>query len=309
MPAARQWPTPRPSVPRQNLEQTPEADPEHSGPVLQRIILGARLRQFREDRQIGRKQAADTIRGSESKISRLELGRTGFKIRDVEDLLTLYGVRAKPQREAMLALAQQASQQPWWQPYRDVVPGWFEQYLSLERDAQVIRAYEPCHIPGLLQTADYARAVIENGRGDVASVEVGERVELRLRRQELLWNRQPSPPRLWAVLDEAAVRRPAGTPDIMRRQLRHLVDMAAHPYVRIFVVPFSAGQRGAVGVPFSILRFPGALLPDLVYVESFAQAAYPERPEELRHYWHLMNTLATEALSPDDTVKLLRQLG
>jgi transcriptional regulator with XRE-family HTH domain len=280
----------------------------HAGPYFQRIVLGTRLRQLREDRRIGRRQAADTIRSSESKISRLELGRTGCKTRDVADLLTLYGVTAEPERETLLSLARQAGQSPWWQPYRDVVPGWLEPYLSLEQDARVIRAYEPCHIPGLLQTADYARAVIRQCQPDAPAAEIEQRVSLRLRRQYLLASRRPDPPQLWAVIDEAALRRPAGSQATMSAQLRHLVDMASRPNVRIFVVPFSAGQPGAVGVPFSILRFTGHLIPDLVYIEYRTGAAYPESPRETGHYWHLMNDLATEALSPDRTARLVRQI-
>jgi transcriptional regulator with XRE-family HTH domain len=273
-----------------------------------RIVLGARLRRLREHRRISRKQAADAIRGSESKISRLELGRTGYKGRDVADLLTLYGVAEPPERELLLALARQASQPPWWQPYRDVVPDWFEHYLSLEQDAKSIRTYEPCHVPGLLQTADYARAVIRHRHPDASEDQIEQRVSLRLTRQDVLWHRRSGPPQLWAVLDEAALRRPAGTTATMRGQLRQLIEMAGRPHVRIFVVPFSAGQRGAVGFPFSILRFPGELIPDVVYIEYLALAAYPEKPAEIRYYWHLMNAVATQAQSPAQTAGLLSQL-
>ena len=279
----------------------------HGGPHLRRILLGSRLRELREGRRIGRRQAADAIRGSESKISRLELGRIGYKVRDVEDLLTLYGITAEPERETLLALARQASRPPWWQPFRDVVPGWLEPYLSLEQDASVIRAYESCHVPGLLQTADYARAVIRHGHPGAPEAEIEQRVSLRMLRQHLLASRQPAPPQLWAVLDEAVLRRPAGSPAIMRAQLRHLISIATQPHVRIFLVPFSAGQPGAAGVPFTILRFPGQLIPDFVYVEYLTGAAYPDAPGEVGYYWHLMNALATEALSPGDTIRLIRQ--
>lgn len=294
-------------MPATSGQESPPEELGQAGPHLQRIVLGARLRQLRENQQVGRRQAAAAIRGSESKISRLELGRIGYKVRDVEDLLTLYGITEEPERGTLLTLARQASQPPWWQPYRDVVPAWFESYLSLEQDARIIRAYEPCHIPGLLQTADYARAVISLGHTADRDADIEQRVSLRLHRQHLLASRQPSPPQLWAVLDEAALRRPAGSAATMRLQLRHLIDMASQPHVRIFVVPFSVGQPGAVGVPFTILRFPGELIPDLVYAEGLTHAAYPETPAEIRYYWHLMNALATEALSADDTVKLIEQ--
>jgi transcriptional regulator with XRE-family HTH domain len=288
--------------------EAPLAELSHAGPHLLRAVLGARLRELRERQQIGRRQAADAIRGSESKISRLELGRIGYKVRDVADLLTLYGMTAEAERETLLALARQASKPSWWQPYRDVVPAWFESYLSLEEDAHVIRCYEPCYLPGLLQTADYARAVIRQGHPGARDAEIERRVNLRLRRQHLVVRRQPNPPQLWAVLDEAALRRPAGSPGTMRAQLRHLIDMACRPHVRVFVVPFSVGQRGAVGAPFTIIRFPGELIPDLVYAEHLTSAAYVEAPDEVRYYWHLMNALATEALGPDETMEFVERL-
>jgi transcriptional regulator with XRE-family HTH domain len=293
------------------VSESPLVDLEDSGPEFMRIVLGARLRRLREYRQISRKQAADAIRGSESKISRLELGRTRYKGRDVADLLTLYGVAERPEREVLLALARQASQPPWWQPYRDVVPDWFEHYLSLEQDARSIRTYQPCHVPALLQTADYARAVIRHRHPDAADGEIEQRVSLRLSRQHVLWQRRlsgASPPRLWAVLDEAALRRPAGSAATMRGQLRKLIEMAGQPHVRIFVVPFSAGQHGAIGFPFSILRFPGELIPDVVYIEYLALAAYPEKPAEIGYYWHLMNAVATQAQPSGQTAGLLNQL-
>ena len=287
--------------------EAPLAELSHAGPHLMRAVLGARLRQLREGRQIGRRQAADAIRGSESKISRLELGRIGYKVRDVADLLTLYGMTAEAERETLLVLAREASKPPWWQSCRDVVPAWFESYLSLEQDAHVIRCSEPCYVPGLLQTADYARAVIRRGHPGAPEAEIERRVSLRLRRQDLVASSEPTPRQLWAVLDEAALRRPAGSRGTMRAQLRHLIDMAGQPHVRIFVVPFSVGQSGAVGAPFSILRFPGELIPDLVYAEHLTTAAYVEAPDEVRYYWHLMNALATEALGPDETAQFMER--
>jgi transcriptional regulator with XRE-family HTH domain len=288
--------------------ESPLPDLARTGPHLQRIMLGARLRQLREDSRIDRKAAASAIRGSESKISRIETGRNGCKVRDVEDLLTLYRVTAGPERQVVLDMALQAGRPPWWAPYRDVVPDWFEHYLSLEQDACGIRSYEPCHIPGLLQTADYARAVIEHGNPGANAREIGQRVNLRLRRQHMLWDRRPSPAKLWAVIDEAALRRPAGTAATMRGQLRHLIEVASQPDIRVCVLPFNVGQAGAVGFPFSILRFPGELIPDVVYIECLTHAAYLEKQAEIRYYWHLMNGLATEASSPGETVSLLAQI-
>jgi transcriptional regulator with XRE-family HTH domain len=289
------------------MQEVPSAGLGQAGPHLQRIVLGARLRELREAQHIGRRQAASAIRGSESKISRLELGRIGYKIRDVADLLTLYGVTAESEREMLLELAKLASQAPWWQPYRDVVPGWIEPFLGLEQDARVIRIYESSRIPDLLQTPDYARAVMRHSCPDASAAEIEQRVRLRLRRQHLLASRQPAPPQLWVVLDEAALHRSAGSAATMRTQLRHLIDMASQPHIRIFVVPFSAGQAGAPGFPFTILRFAGLLIPDFVCIEHRTGAVYPDSPDEISSYWHLMNATATEALSSDDTVQLIRR--
>jgi transcriptional regulator with XRE-family HTH domain len=288
-------------------QEVPLAELGQAGPHLQRIVLGTRLRKLREAQSIGRRQAADAIRGSESKISRLELGRIGYKVRDVADLLTLYGVTAEPERETLIELAQQASQPPWWQTYRDVVPGWIEPYLNLEQDARIIRVYEPSRIPDLLQTPDYAQALIGHRYPNARPAEIEQRVYLRLRRQRLLASRQPAPPQLWAVLDEAVLHRPAGSPAIMRAQLRHLAEMASQPHVRIFVVPFSAGQAGSTGFPFTILRFHGLLIPDFVSIEHRTGAVYPDSPDEISSYWHLMNAMATEALPSEGTVELIER--
>jgi transcriptional regulator with XRE-family HTH domain len=289
-------------------QELPPMELGRAGPHLQRVVLGARLRKLREDQRIGRRQAADAIRGSESKISRLELGRIGYKVRDVEDLLTLYGVTAELERDPLLELAQQASQASWWQPYRDIVPGWIEPFLSLEQDASVIRVYESSRIPDLLQTPDYAHAIIRQSHPDATADEIDQRVRLRLRRQQLLSSRKPVPPQLWAVIDEAALHRPAGSPAIMRSQLRHLADLASQPHIRIFVVPFSAGQAGSAGFPFTILRFPGLLISDFVCIEHRTGAVYPDTPDEIRAYWHLMNGMATEALPPAGAIQLIEQV-
>ncbi len=285
-----------------------QPDAEHPGPIALRVMLGAHLRQLREGRRISRQRAADAIRGSQSKISRLELGRTGYKMRDVGDLLTLYGVTDDSDREGLLTLAREASQPVWWGAYGEVIPAWFEQYLSLERDAQIIRTYEPCFVPGLLQTEDYARAVIRNGHRDAPEAEVEQRVNLRLHRQQVLHRRQPGPLRLWAILDEATLRRPAGRPATMRAQIRHLIEMAELPHVRICLMPFSAGQRGAVGGAVTILRFPEGIIPDAVYLEHPATASYAEKPDEVTPYQILMNELATETMSPQSTVNILRRM-
>ncbi|MGH8966206.1 MAG: helix-turn-helix domain-containing protein, partial [Actinomycetes bacterium] len=193
----------------------------HGKPTVLRIALGSKLRRLREASGITREAAGYAIRGSSAKISRLELGRTGFKERDVTDLLTLYGVTDEHERDVSLALARQANAPGWWREYGDVLPSWFETYLGLEQAASVIRTYEPQFVPGLLQTEDCARAVIGLGHPSGSGEEIERRVGLRMRRQEVLT--KPGAPTLWAVLDEAALWR-LGRRSMMRAQVRHLIE-------------------------------------------------------------------------------------
>jgi transcriptional regulator with XRE-family HTH domain len=166
----------------------PYPQPTHSSA---RLVLGARLRRLREAAGVSCEDAGQAIRGSASKISRLELGRSGFKIRDVADLLTLYGVTEDAERAIMLALAEHANAANWWQEYAEVVPCWLEQYLELEQAASLIRTYQVQVIPGLLQTEDYSRAIVRLGRPDAPEAEVERRVELRMARQRILHRDEP----------------------------------------------------------------------------------------------------------------------
>src|SRR5499425_1586071 len=233
--------------------------PAAGGPTVLRILLGAQLRRLREGQRITVEDAGKAIRASGSKISRLETGRVGFKDRDIADLLTLYGVTDEEEREALRALARRANAPGWWHDYNDVLPSWFEAYVGLEEAATSIRAYEVQFVPGLLQTEDYARAVTMLGHLGAPAEEIDRRVRLRMARQALL--AEPRPVHLWAVLDEAVLRRPAGRPGVMRRQLQHLLEAADRPNVTIQVVPFRAGAHAAAGGAFSILRFAERDLP------------------------------------------------
>src|SRR6201996_3392375 len=237
-----------------------------SGPTVQRIVLGAQLRRLRENREITTEQAAEAIRGSHSKISRMEHGRVGFKDRDVSDLLTLYGVTDPAERESLLSLAREAGNPAWWHDFGDLLPHWFEPYISLEAAASVIRNYEVQFVPGLLQSPAYAREVIQLGHPSITGDELNRRVELRMGRKRLLT--RPTSPRLWAALDEAVLRRPMGDVAVMREQIDHLLEMTAHPNVTLQIVPFNVGGHSAAGGPFSILRFAEPELSDVVYLEQ-----------------------------------------
>jgi transcriptional regulator with XRE-family HTH domain len=263
------------------------------GPTVLRIVLGTHLRRLRESRRITREAAGDAIRGSHAKISRLELGRVGAKERDIADLLTLYGVVDEGQREQFLALAKQASSPGWWQKYSDVLPSWFETLIGLEEAASVIRTYEVQFIPGLLQTADYARACIRLGNPRATDRQVNRRVELRMERQKLLM--RPHAPKLWAVIDEAALRRPLGGSEAMRAQIRHLRDMAERPNVTLQIAPFRLGGLSAAGGPITILRFLEPDLPDIVYLEQLNSALYLDKREDVEDYMAVMDSLCATA--------------
>jgi hypothetical protein len=276
------------------------------GPTVLRILLGAQLRQLREASGITREGAGYAIRASDSKISRLELGRVGFKERDVSDLLTLYGVLDDDERGPLLDLAAQANAPGWWHRYSDVLPGWFEVYVGLEEAAARIRTYEVQFVPGLLQTEAYARAVTMLGHPDAPEAEIEQRVALRMRRGELLT--AESPPHLWAVVDEAALRRPLGGAEAMRGQLRHLIDVTALPNVTLQVLPFDHGGHAAAGGAFSILRFAEPDLPDVVYLEQLTSALYLDKREELDRYLAVMERLCLEAEPVTATTGILKRI-
>ena len=201
--------------------------PTSGGPTVRRILVGAQLRRLREERGITREDAGYVIRASGSKISRLELGRVSFKERDIADLLKHYGVDDAAQVEALLALARDANRPGWWHDYDDVLPNWFQTYVGLEESASLIRTFEVQFIPGLLQTEDYARSVTMSGRPDLRPDEIERRVGLRMKRQNIL--DRPNPPKVWAVIDEAALRRPIGGSKVMRAQLRYLLELIGAP--------------------------------------------------------------------------------
>ncbi|GAA1645757.1 helix-turn-helix transcriptional regulator [Nonomuraea sp. NPDC048882] len=278
-----------------------------SGPTALRILLGSQLRKLREAKNVTREEAGHLIRGSESKISRMELGRVGFKERDVADLLTLYGVVDDQARSAVLDLVTTANEPGWWHRFNDVLPTWFQAYVGLEEAAARIRTYEVQFVPGLLQTKEYARAVVTAGSAGIAAEEIARRVDLRLERQRML--DRPDGPIFWAVIDEAALRRPIGGAEVMRAQLEHLIDLMRQPSITIQIMPFSFGGHSAEGGAFSILRFPDNDLPDVVYVEQLASALYLDKREDVDRYTEVMERLCAVSTTPDETIELLRTIA
>ncbi|MEU9498645.1 helix-turn-helix transcriptional regulator [Streptomyces sp. NPDC048196] len=279
---------------------------ESSGSVVRRILLGSQLRRLRESRGITREAAGYSIRASESKISRMELGRVSFKARDVEDLLVLYGVSDPQEREALLSLAREANVAGWWHSYTDVLPSWFQTYVGLEGATSLIRVYEVQFVHGLLQTESYAQAVIRRGMPDAAPADIERRVALRMERQKLLVAERPA--QFHCVLDEAALRRPYGEREVMREQLRHLIDVSERPNVRLQVMPFSLGGHAGEFGAFTMLGFQESGLPDVVFLEQLTSALYVDKPEEVAQYARVMDRLQEEGPSPAETRDLLRGL-
>ena len=286
-----------------------EADADNSGSsgaTVRRLQLGAHLRALRRARGLTRDQAGYTIRASESKISRMELGRVSFKERDVTDLLRLYGVDDPAETRRVLTMMREANAPSWWQAFGDVLDTWFQNYLDLEQAAELIRTYEVQFVPGLLQTDAYARAVIRLGHEDDGPGEIDRRAELRMARKQVL--ERPDAPRLWAVLDEAVLRRPIGGRDVLREQIRYLLEVSENPRVRLQVVPFASGGHAAAGGAFSILRFPHDKLPDVVYIEHLTSGLYLERRDEVDKYAAAIGRLFIEAERPNRTPEILRAL-
>ena len=275
------------------------------GPTVQRLVLGSQLHRLRESHGITAEQAADAIRGSHSKISRMEHGRVGFKERDVADLLTLYGVADAEERAALLNLAREANTPGWWHAYSDVLSAWLEPYVGLEAAASVIRTYQIQFVPGLLQTEAYAQALIRQGAA-ASDEEIARRSELRASRQEIL--RRPGAPQLWVVVDEGALRRPVGSREIVREQLKYLAEMAEHPAVTLQILPFATGAHPAMGGAFTILRFAEPDVADVVYIEQLTRALYLDKPTEVDSYLEIMSQLCLLAESAASTGKLLQQI-
>src|SRR4051794_4093733 len=246
-------------------------DPGRSNsPTVLRIVIGTQLRRLREAHGITREVAGDRIRASDAKISRLELGRVGFKERDIADLLDLYGVTDRDERAAFLRLVRDANTPGWWHRYSDVLPGWFEMYVRLEQAAAMIRSYQVQFVPGLFQTECYARAVIAADAQGEPDEETDRRVALRMTRQKLL--SEPEAPHFRAVLDEAALRRIYGSTRVMRDQLEHLAAVADLPNITLQVLPFDRGGAAAAAGPFPMLPFAGDDLPENLYMEPLTSA-------------------------------------
>jgi transcriptional regulator with XRE-family HTH domain len=274
---------------------------EHS-PTVRRRRLALELRRLREAARLTCEEVAEHLECSASKISRVETGRVSVAPRDVRDMLELYGVPAD-QRESLVQLARDSRQKGWWHAYSDTMQPQMATYIGLESAASEIRIYEVSLIPGLLQTEDYARAVIRAGMVNSPAEDIERRVALLMARQPAVV--RDDPPKVWAVLDEAALRRRVGGSGLMRLQLEHLLAQAALPNVAVQVIPFAGGAHPAMGRPFIILVFPERVDTDVVYLEDLTSALYLEDVAEVDRYNVFFNHLRATALSFDDSAALI----
>jgi transcriptional regulator with XRE-family HTH domain len=275
---------------------------QNIGPTARRMILGSQLRRLREEAGVTRQQAGYNIRGSESKISRLELGRVGFKERDVTDLLTMYGVEDSTERQTFLDMVKQSNEPGWWRRFGETMPNWFTDLVGLEEAAARIQIWEPLYVSGLLQIEGYARAIFSHGRPEMADDRVDQLVALRMRRQKMF--SRPDAPRVWMVLDESVLHRPIGGVKVLKRQIEYLLEMSALPHVSVQILPFTSSGLSAEHA-FSLLRFGEPELPNIAYVEYLTGAHYIEKREEIEKYSRSLDMLAVDSETPDRSRALL----
>jgi len=268
------------------------------GPTVLRILLGGQLRRLRESRGITAQAAAKAIRGSESKISRIELGRNAIREIDVLDLLTFYGVDAA-EREQLLNLAEQASRPGWWHRFNDILPDWFQAYVGMEEAATSIRIYEPQFIPGLLQTPRYTAAVLT--MCDIPISEAERHVILRKERQRRFTEGRV---KLWAIIEETALRRPIGSKEILLDQLQYLLSLTNRANLTLQIIPFGRGGH-AVPSGFTILRFGDSDLQDVAYLEHLTSALYFDKKADVDRYLLAMERLSIVSAKPSETPGLL----
>lgn len=280
--------------------------PERGSPTVRRRRLGYELRQHREAAGRTGEDVAAALGWSDSKVSRIETGRIAVTWGDVSDMLDLYGVTDQEVRRALIALARESRQQGWWHPYSSVLGRPYATYIGLESAAESLRVFEPLTVPGQLQTEQYARVIISTSTRELSAEEVGQRVEVRLRRQDVIFS-SDDPLRLSVVLDEAALRREVGGPAVMAGQARRLIEAAAHPRVRIQVLAFAQGSHVAMAGSFGIFSFPGEPGGDVSFTDTMAGSLFIERPAEVATAREAFDELSAQALSREDTIALLTE--
>ncbi|KUO05903.1 XRE family transcriptional regulator [Streptomyces caeruleatus] len=270
------------------------------------VVLGKRLQELREAANLGRDEAARVLRVAPATVRRMETAEVALKIPYVQVLLETYGV-PEDEATAFVTLAEEANQPGWWQRFHDVLPDWFSLYVSLEGAARIVRSYEAHFVPGLLQTEDYARAVLEAGTiGQTGPETIERHVSLRMARQRLL--ERPDPPHLWVIMEETVLRRPVSVRgEVMRGQVDKLLEFAERDRVTLQIAEFAAGPHPGTYAPFSLFRFAEPELPDMVYTEYLTGALYLDSRTEVATHLEVLDHMSTAAASAERTKKILRE--
>ncbi|MFI5756140.1 helix-turn-helix domain-containing protein [Streptomyces sp. NPDC051569] len=274
-------------------------------PTVRRRRLGQELRRLRELKGMTAEEVAERLLVSQSKISRLENGRRSISQRDVRDLCGVYEVADERIVDSLMQMAKDSRQQGWWHAFGDIP---YSVYIGLETDAASLRVYEPQVVPGLLQTRPYAEALINGALPESAAPDVEKRVGVRLRRQDRV-NAPEEPLRLWAVVDESALRRVVGDRQLMREQLEHLVEQSQLPHVTVQVLPFDMGAHPGISGHYAILEFPDAADSSVVYIEGVTSDLYLEKAADVQRYSVMYEHLRAQALNADQTRQFISDIA
>ncbi|MEV0175788.1 helix-turn-helix transcriptional regulator [Streptomyces sp. NPDC050803] len=274
-------------------------------PTVRRRRLGQELRRLRELKGMTAEEVAERLLVSQSKISRLENGRRSISQRDVRDLCGVYEVEDHRIVDSLMQMAKDSRQQGWWHAFGDVP---YSVYIGLETDAASLRVYDPQVVPGLLQTRQYAEALIAGALPETAPTEIEKRVQVRLRRQERI-STEENPLRLWTVMDEATLRRVVGGRSLMRDQLEYLVEQSQLPHVTVQVIPFDMGAHPGINGQYAILEFPDAADSSVVYIEGVTSDLYLEKPNDVQKYSVMYEHLRAQALNVDQSRQFIADIA
>ncbi|ANH92017.1 MULTISPECIES: helix-turn-helix transcriptional regulator [unclassified Streptomyces] len=274
-------------------------------PTVRRRRLGQELRRLRELKGMTAEEVAERLLVSQSKISRLENGRRSISQRDVRDLCGVYEVEDHRIVDSLMQMAKDSRQQGWWHSFGDIP---YSVYIGLETDAASLRVYDPQVVPGLLQTRQYAEALIAGALPETTPADIEKRVQVRMRRQERIAAAE-NPLRLWTVLDEAALRRVVGGPALMREQLEHLVEQSRLPHVTVQVIPFGMGAHPGLNGQYAILEFPDTADSSVVYIEGVTSDLYLEKANDVQKYSVMYEHLRAQALNVEQSREFIEKVA
>lgn len=275
-------------------------------PTVRRRRLGSELRKLRDAAGMTAEEVATASMVSQSKISRLENGRRSISQRDVRDLCDVYSVTDEAMRASLMEMARESRQRGWWHDFNDM-PTPYSVYIGLEAEASSIRAYESSFVPGLLQTEQYAQAVVEGTQPDTDALSVQRRVQVRMKRQDRVNGENPLGS-LWTVIDEAVLRREVGSKEVMAHQLKHMLELSQRSNITIQVIPFSHGAHPGMTGTFSLLEFPESADSTVVYFEGVTSDLYLEKEADVRRYTSLYDHLRAAALGVAETRSLIADI-